>query len=478
MNPAHRQSYGFSNSPIKTASNNQAEQEKEAAALTARGRLHEAALIYNDLIRNRTKNYTTYTSLAIIQGIQGNHSEAKKLLKKSINLNPNSSQTYYNLGLTFENLGDTEAAIEAYERAIEINPNDSESYVNLGGALSIMGNTEKAIVQFKKAIDLKPSFAEAHWNCSLAMLASGDYENGWEEYEWRNRRTQKTAEPHAHPKCKRWEGEELPKGTKLLLVTEQGLGDTIQFMRYAITLQERGLDVSICAQPKLHSLIRSSGVSTNPLSPTEANQVTDGFWTPLLSVPKHLGINPLNPCMNHPYIKVDRELAFKWEQILSLESKPIVGINWQGNPNSEHTGLKGRSLPLKAFSYIAEKNPNISLLSLQKGYGSEQARNCSFKNMFVKCQSQISNIWDFSETAAIIANCDLIITSDTAVAHLASGLGKPTWILLHKTPDWRWGTKGESTFWYQSARLFRQQKDGNWRDVMHQASDSLQKFFR
>ena len=147
-----------------------------------------------------------------------------------------------------------------------------------------------------------------------------------------------------------------------------------------------------------------------------------------------------------------------------------MGINWQGNPSIEKDTLKDRSIPLEMFYSIIKSN-NISFLSLQKGFGSEQLDNCSFKDKFVSCQDEINKIWDFNETAAIIENCDLIITSDTAIAHLAGGLGKKTFLLLQNIPDWRWGLKGEKTFWYPSVKLFRQESiNNNWVEVVNKIS--------
>ena len=167
-----------------------------------------------------------------------------------------------------------------------------------------------------------------------------------------------------------------------------------------------------------------------------------------------------NHIITTPYIKTTEEHLKKWADILSVEKRPIIGINWQGNSDIEKTGLQGRSLLLDKFSPIAS-DVDASLLALQKGFGSEQLQTCTFKNRFVSCQEQVTEAWDFLDTAAIIANCDLVITSDTAVAHLAGGMGKTTWLLLHKVPDWRWGLEGNTTFWYPSLRLFRQRQRGD-----------------
>jgi hypothetical protein len=259
-------------------------------------------------------------------------------------------------------------------------------------------------------------------------------------------------------------------------VSEQGLGDTLQFVRYALALQNQGISISLCAPAKLHDLIQVSGFEQSLLTPKQANQVSEGSWIPLLSVPRHLEVGPENPLITEPYIKTTTELTSKWQKILSAEQQPIIGINWQGNPDQETTNSIGRSLPLRTFSPVA-KRTKASLLSLQKGFGSEQLHTCSFKDRFVSRQDQINDTWDFLETAAIIANCDLVITSDTSVAHLAGGMGKTTWLLLKKVPDWRWGLEGDTTFWYPSMRLFRQKERGNWEEVMERVAEALQEHF-
>ena len=300
--------------------------------------------------------------------------------------------------------------------------------------------------------------------------------SGWQRYEYRFQTNKNQVILDANPPCRKWNGEELAKGNKLLLVSEQGLGDTLQFMRYATVLRNQGISVSLSAPPKLHRLIKSSGIDPAPLTPEQANQVSEGQWIPLLSLPRLLKVNPENPIITEPYIKTTEELYVKWASILGAKKNPVVGINWQGNPKAENTTLRGRSLALEAFVQITS-NSQISLLSLQKGFGSEQLETCSFKHRFVSCQDQINNTWDFLESAAIIANCDLVITTDTAVAHLAGGMGKITWLLLQKVPDWRWGLEGDTTFWYPSMRLFRQKKRGNWDEVMDRVSKALQEHF-
>ena len=237
-------------------------------------------------------------------------------------------------------------------------------------------------------------------------------------------------------------------------------------MRYVIYLQNQGVDISFCAQEKLHTLIKSSTKNLPIISPKEIDLIKQGQWLPLLSLPKCLGVCPENPIINQPYIFPNKQLIQKWKTIFKLEKKPIIGINWQGNPTVEKTALRGRSIPLESFAPIA-KRMKAKFVSLQKGFGSEQLKDCSFQEAFVDCQSKVEQILDFEETAAIIESCDLIITTDTVVAHLAGGIGKKTYLLTQYVPDWRWGLEKETTFWYPSLKLFRQTKRDEWNNVIN-----------
>ena len=309
----------------------------------------------------------------------------------------------------------------------------------------------------------------------MSLLLYGDYKSGWEHYDWRWK-LKSSPTQHDHPKTKQWLGEDLNKIDNLIIVSEQGLGDTIQFMRYIPYLRKQNQNISFYPQTKLHSLIKASGIDNNPLRPSLVNSVTEGRWIPLLSIPKLLNVRLNHPIVSDPYISVPNKLINKWKQLLKNERNPIIGINWQGNPNPEKGDLKGRSLPLELFSEISI-NQNLKFLSLQKGFGSDQINHCSFQEKFVSIQETINTIWDFLETAAIILNCDLIITSDTSIAHLAGGLGVETWVLLSFIPEWRWGMNSDKTFWYPTMRLFRQKEKDNWNQVMEKVSIELKQKF-
>lgn len=406
---------------------------------------------------------------------QGNLAAAKAIYQELLAFDTSDHVVYGNLGAIYLMESQREEAIKALRQAIEIQPGYPSACNNLGIVLKEQGDLSGAMAFHKQALASHPGNAEAQWNLALLLLLEGDYELGLEKYEWRSKQTFSPKKPHAHPKAKRWTKENLINGEKLLVVSEQGLGDTLQFIRYIPHLKNQGIDVVLAAQEKLHGLIKASGIDDSPLLPQQANAISDGYWTPLLSVPRHLGVSPDNPIATKPYIAATEDLLSKWNSRLENEKRPIIAINWQGNPESEKLGLKGRSLPLELFSKIATSF-DLDFLSLQKGFGSEQLETCSFKDRFVSCQDEINQTWDFLETAAIIQSCDLIITSDTATAHLAGGMGKPTWLLLHRVPDWRWGMTHETSFWYPSMRLFRQTKENDWPEVLGKVEDALKIF--
>ena len=437
------------------------------------GKLQEAELLLRKAIKIKPNYSEAYSNLGLILQDLGKLKEAELSLREAIKIKPYIAAVHYNLGNVLKELGKLQEAELFYRKAIDIKPDLAVAYSNLGNVLKELGKLQEAELFLRKAIKHNPNFAQAFFNLSIIELLKGDYKNGLENYEFRF----KTNQPpfiHGKTKIERTNSQKPQKGEMLLVVAEQGLGDTLQFMRYIPYLRNQGLKISFCAQEKLHSLIKSSGIDQNPFATAEAREVSEGKWIPLLSLPRYLGINPKNPIISEPYIFSTNKLKNKWENILSQERGPIIAINWKGNPNAEKIYHIGRSLSLETFSGLARNN-NFKFLSLQKGFGSEQLDYCSFKNKFVGCQTKIDATWDFLETAAIIYNCDLIITCDTSIAHLAGGMGKTTWTLLKNSPDWRWGIESESTFWYPSMRLFRQKERNNWQEVMERVSINIKK---
>ena len=458
---------------IKIKPNDESPHFNLGVILKDQGKLKEAEKCYRKAIEINPIHADAHYNLGIIFNDLGQLDEAVNSYRKAIELKPNFAIAHSNLGIVLKDLGQLNEAVNCYRKAIEISPSFTDAYFNLGNTLRDLGQLNEAKKFYLKAIEINPNFKDAYFNLSLIELQKGDYQSGLENYEYRLTKKNPII-PCARVKIKRIENRKLQNLDKILVISEQGLGDTIQYMRYIKYLKKLGLNISFCAQTKLHSLIQSSGIDSQPLHPEECINIEKGEWISLLSLPKYLKINPKNDRVPFPYIFSKDSLNKKWKNILSKEKRPIIGINWQGNPDVEIHTQKGRSLPLETFSKISS-GIELTMLSLQKGFGSDQLDHCSFKNKFVKSQAQINSTWDFLENAAIIENCDLIITSDTSIAHLAGGMNKMTWLLLKYLPEWRWGLEGESTFWYPSMRLFRQKETNNWNEVMERVLSALKK---
>ena len=439
----------------------------------SQGDSNAAISSYKEAIKIQPKFVEAYNNLGNCLLELDDLKAAIESLNYAIKLNPKYAAAHYNLGVAYQKKDNLNAAYKSFNYAIKLNPKYSEAYNNLGIVFQELGKPDAAIESFNYAIKINPKFFDSHLNLAQIQLLLGDYQSGWKNYEYRFLVT-KPSSLHGKSNLKLWQGEHLAKGEKLLVISEQGLGDTMQYMRYIPYLRRKGIDICFSAKQKLHTLIKESKIDLNPLTPDKAKEVTSGKWIPLLSLPKYLKITNNNPIVSNPYIFTSNELINKWKNILKSK-KPLIGINWQGDPNTEKS-FRGRSIPLESFSPIFNNN-QIEILSLQKGWGSEQIKNCSFKEKFIECQSQIDITWDFLENAAIISNCDLIITSDTSIAHLAGGMGVKVWLLLKNIPFWTWGMKTDDTFWYPSMRLFRQTKRHNWAEVIDKVAIELEKLF-
>ena len=398
------------------------------------------------------------------------YEDAIENYKRAIEFDKDYYLAYCNLGKVYQLKDNLELGRKYYLHALNINQNHLETLNNLGILNQIQGNISKAKDFFLRCIELDPKFQDAQLNLAYIQLLMGDYTNGWINFEWRK----KVEEPllvHCFPQSEAWDGKDNLIDNKLLVVSEQGLGDNFHFMRYINYLRDNGFDVRFCAPKKLHSLIISSKISLNPITLEQGKFYKESKWISIFDLPKILKVSENNPLINKPYLYASPKLVEKWRPYFKNENERIIGINWQGNPKVEKENLKGRSIPLKNFENLF--NSEFKYLSLQRGYGSESLKSCKFKNKFVSFQKHTNKIRDFGEIAALIQNCSLIITSDSCLAHIAGGMGKETWLILHFVPDWRWGLNSESTFWYPSVKIFRQKVRNDWKEVFERIRMSL-----
>jgi tetratricopeptide (TPR) repeat protein len=386
---------------------------------------------------------------------------------KAIQLKPGYADAYSNRGNALHGLKQFDAAIASYDKAIQLKPGYADAYCNRGLALQGLKQFDAAIASYDKAIQLKPGCAEAYFNKSLVLLLLGDFDRGWKIYEWRLKRDDPNLKNRDFTRPL-WIGIEPLKNKTILIHAEQGLGDTIQFCRYVKSITALSEKVIFEVQPALVPLMKGLNLSLDILA-IGATLPDFDYHCPLLSLPlafQNIGNAAIS---TESYIKADQTRIEKWRNYFNNEQFNI-GINWQGNSHAKVD--IGRSFPLALFEGIAS-SPNVKLFSLQKNEGTEQL-NVLPKGMVIESfGEQVDSEGAFLDTAAIMKNLDLIITSDTAVAHLAGALGCRVWLALKWVPDWRWMLDTNSSSWYPSMRLFRQKKADDWKGVFDEIESEL-----
>jgi FkbM family methyltransferase len=399
----------------------------------------------------------------------GDAAAAEQAYRQVIAQAAGSAQAWCYLGLACYDLGRFVEAEQAYRHALRLQPRFPIALNNLGNALKMQGRLDEAIASLQRAIEQDPQYTTAHFNLGTTCLLAGDDERGWREFVWRERKAGFAAPKVAAP---RWQGEPL-EHKSILLWAEQGLGDTLHFVRYAQLVRKRGGRVIAAVQrPLLALLAHAPGidelVSLEQLS--ETARAAD-FHAPLMSLPALLGTADATStaATAPPYLRPDEALSAKWRERLAGVSGYKVGIAWSGNP--QHADDRRRSIPLEMFAPLAALE-GVRLVNLQKGAGSEQVALTGGRVPLLHL-GELDSAGAFTDTAAVIGRLDLVIAADTAVAHLAGALNVPTWLALSHLPDWRWRISGEATPWYPALRLFRQSRPGQWEDVFDRLAAAL-----
>ncbi|HEY3179799.1 MAG TPA: DUF5672 family protein [Casimicrobiaceae bacterium] len=396
--------------------------------------------------------------LGVIAYQRGRPVDALPFLERAAQLRPDEAEFHNNLGLVLVDLDRHDEAIDAYRRALSRDSVHVTAWNNLGLALTGCNRLLEAIAALRKAIALRPNFGEAHWNLALALLAHGEFAEGWREYEWRLVLRQ-LAGLVQRPTTPRWSGEEIA-GKTLLLTAEQGLGDTLQFIRFAAQIAARGARIVVQAPaPLVRLLARTSSIEQTSVAsdPFPAHDV----HLPLLSVAGVLGVDATTIPAAVPYLRADDEL----QRMVAGEVTHIaggarkVGIAWMGARHS--TSDRRRSCSLAYLAPLFDVN-GVAWFSLQKGDAEEEIGAGANAARLVRLDARN----DFDGTAALTAAMDLVISVDTSIAHLAGALARPTWILLPLGADWRWRVEGNTTPWYPTAHLFRQPRRGDWASVV------------
>ncbi len=396
---------------------------------------------------------------------------------QAIALKPDHAEAYYNRGNVLGDLERPEDALASYDWAIALKPDYAEVYNSRGNALVRLNRPKEALASYDTAMTLKPNYAEAYWNQSLCYLLTGLFEQGWRQYEWRKKR-QKPIAVRSYPQPL-WLGEENITGKTLFIYWEQGIGDTIQFCRYATLVADLRAQVILEVPKTLMRLLSHLSGVTQLVEP-ETELPSFDYQCPLLSLPLAFKTTLSNIPSTIPYLKSSADKSRLWQEKLRDRSKLRVGLVWSGGFRPDQPELwsvnSRRNIPLAKLAIL--KNPDIEFYSLQKGEpaASELAelkrRNWDGPRII----DYTSELHDFSDTAALVENLDLVISVDTSTAHLAGALGKPVWILNRFDTCWRWFLDRSDSPWYPTAKLYRQKKAGHWDDVIQQIKLDLMSF--
>jgi len=396
--------------------------------------------------------------------------EALASYDRALALRPDYAGALSNRGLILHELERFEEALASCDRALSVRPDHVEALLNRGNALSELRRFDEALASYDRALTLRPDYAEAHLNEALTRLLVGEFEDGWEKHEWR-------WETKQHRSARRgftqplWTGRENIADKAVLLHAEQGLGDTIQFCRYVPLVAARAARVILEVQRPLHELMSTLCGATQIVSRGDPLPDFD-MHCPLLSLPLAFGTRFESIPSMTPYLHTPTHTLRHWTTRLGSPDRPRVGICWAGRPNFK--GDLSRSIGLSPMLPLLE-NTDVQFFGLQKDLRAGDTE-------ILRHNPQITHLGDeietFSDTAAVISSMDLVLSSDTSVAHLAGALGKPIWILLQCVPDWRWLLDREDSPWYPTARLFRQDETRDWDSVIARVRAALHDFVR
>jgi hypothetical protein len=405
--------------------------------------------------------------------------QALQSYDQALQLTQAHAAIYNNRGVTLKDLHRLDDALASYGHALQLNPNYVEAWVNRGFVHHLRQAFDLAIADYQTAIALDATFPAAHFNLSLSQLAQGNYPEGWRNYEWRW---------DAVPSMPRREfsdgkptrlGHEDIRGKTVLLYAEQGLGDTLQFCRYVPQVKALGAQIILQAPQALHGVLRQLPGVDELIDLTQTPPHFE-LQCPLMSLPLALGTTLSNIPSPNAYLQADANKALAWKNRLASFKRPRIGCVWSGGFRPDQPELwelnTRRNLPLKQLQNFCAVDADF--FSLQKGEPaqSELLHACQHGWSGPVLHDFVDELHDFSDTAALIANLDLVISVDTSTAHLAAALGKPTWILNRFDACWRWLTHRSDSPWYDSVRLYRQHADGDWPALMSLVSADLLRF--
>ena len=427
------------------------------------GRVNEALATYERVLTLRPEDAVVLNSRGGILLKLKQPEDALASYERALALQPNYFEALNNRGAALRELERVDEALASCEQAVALRPDSADAFYNRGVFLSALRRVEEALASYEQAVALRPDFALAHLNRSLTLLLKGNYADGWEEYEWRWKIGAQYIAPRRLDRSQ-WQGEDLAD-KKILLYSEQGHGDTIQFLRYAPLVASRGACVILEVPPPLLRLAQQLPCTAQVFASGAAVPGAD-FICPLGSLPRAFHTTVASIPGEVPYLAADPAQVAAWRQRLVNLGGLCTGLVWAGDPRSQQD--RRRSITLAHFATLGDV-PGVSFVSLQKGPAAEQTR--SPLNLLV--HDWTDELDDFADTAALIEALDLVISVDTSVAHLAGALGKPVWLVNRFDACWRWLLDRDDSPWYPTLRQFRQTKSGDWRGVMVNVREAL-----
>jgi tetratricopeptide (TPR) repeat protein len=442
-------------------------------ALVSLNRHAEALASFDRAVELAPQQFGAHFRRGVALAALERYEESLASFNRALGLDPNSADALNNRGAVLVRLFRPAEALPDFARSVVLKPDQAGAFTNAGIALRGLGRYHEALDHLDRAVSIKPDEVTATWTKALLKLALGELRDGWPLYESRLRlphvrRLQRT---FAGP---RWTGAEPLTGKTLLVYADQGLGDTLQFCRYIPVLEAIGARVVFEVQPTLKPLLRSLAMQGALVGRGETLPEFD-LHVPLGSLPLALRTEIDTIPGGVPYLKVDPTAVRSWGERLAALPGRKVGLNWQGNPEAEKfSALEARSFPLGAAAALA-RVAGVTLVSLQKGRGAEQSAEVEFGGEII----QLTDPFHMgpeeiaAETAAILMGLDLVITCDTALAHLAGALGARVWVVLQAVPDWRWFIERSDSPWYPTMRLFRQRTPGDWPELFERVAAEL-----
>ena len=425
------------------------------------GDLLEAIEHYQKAIHLEPKFGAAHSNLGLAFQELGDFESALKSFGTATNIDNTIAEVHYNLGVTYQALQQLQDAVKSYKDAIAIRPNLAEAHANLGLTYRDLAMFKEARTHYQNALKINPNLAETHYNLGMLQLSLGNFHDGWQHYQWRWHSKPRNCHPHAMKKPM-WDGNKY-SGKVIYIYAEQGLGDTIQFVRYLPLLKSMGYKTLLQIPQPLMKLFQNCGIADDFILPGEVPPHFD-YHASLLDIPSILDTTLGTIPDQTPYLHCDSRLNSEWAERISSNHTLKVGIAWAGNP--KQTNDRYRSVEPKLFQRITEI-PEVSAYSLQL-----QKEGEALATFSESITDLAPNLKDFSDTASAINHLDLVISVDTSVAHLAGSLSCPVWVPLHSIAHWIYPQDREDCPWYPTMRLFRQETYGDWDQVfakMHTA---------